>query len=188
MSTMSSSMSPTPTELESPSVLNFLGLKEAFYKNPTISISERGVDETASESRGVLTETDLPDEGPTLSGYELSDTGVMQPRWSEMENIPSMIVSTGPSEVVMDCLVSEERLQFEQRTFPRRFLENRVPVEVGQLVYVRYRMRPGEVRFTFERGDGLFSSDLFRSGQGLESLRGLGLDKERARSTQEDAA
>lgn len=96
-----------------------------------------------------------------FSSINISSEGLMVERWSHSADIPSVILEHTAQHVVLDCLVDKDNMIYQQRKLERRQLEGIVPIEVGSLVLIKQRGRPGRMQHDFENGSNIISSHYF---------------------------
>ncbi|HVX28441.1 MAG TPA: hypothetical protein VHB70_18985 [Parafilimonas sp.] len=109
-----------------------------------------------------------------LSDFTITAQGIIQEKWKTVETIASMLIEVNDESVVLQCLINEENNIFENRVFEKELvshlnLSKKIPI------MIKIYKRPGEIKFKFIDGKGLFS--LLSFNQYKATVKGTRLSK-----------
>lgn len=138
---------------------------ETLENIPTKNTSSREEEKEFRKQQIFETELSLSSKNPVgepdFSSINISSDGLIMERWSHSTDIPSVILEHTDSHIVLDCLIDKDNMVYQQRKLERRQLEGVVPIQVGSLVLIKQRGRPGRVQHDFENGANIIPSRYF---------------------------
>lgn len=93
--------------------------------------------------------------------------------WDDFTILDAHVYSFDDKTVNCDCLIDRERDLIEKRTFPRYLFDRLSKLEIGYLVWIKIRQKPGSIRIDVVDGKGLVNKEIFAQEKIWNGLEGF---------------
>lgn len=106
-----------------------------------------------------------------LRGILLSES------WTTTHNLKAIVIEITESMVTCECLIDDEELIFEKRTFDAEMFGNfKNTLKINHPVWIKLSSKFGSKRIDVMDGEGMFNTSVFEIATDWSEFSDLGLD------------